>query len=315
MWFNNIVVYQFQTPFDKTAETIQEAMEEHHLKPCPAHARQSQGWVNPISDSNQKIHSIFGCHVAVAAKDMRLLPASIIQSVLEEKMDAFELSQNRPMRRAESLQLKEEIEFELLPKAFTVQKKDWLYIDTVNQWIVIHGANLNKASEVMTLLTKTLGSMDAVLLTSDADLGDLFNRWLREPLSLPLGLSLQKNCILINNKDDKSQYNCKDIEQNRDDLIALLDQGYGVSSLELAWQDRVQFTLTDNFMLKRLKCMDYVDDTFKDNNKLDSEQEKFDANFSLLAGEIRGLLTFLISACKKPQAATITERESMACPA
>jgi recombination associated protein RdgC len=225
-------------------------------------------------------------------------------------MSAFELEHNRPMRRAESLQIKEDIEFDLLPKAFTMLKKDWLYIDTTKQWIVINGSNQNKASEIITQLTKALGSLAAAPLSIDADLNNLFSAWLRVPLSIPEGLSLKQNCVLINGKNDKSQYSCKDIEQNKEELIALLEQGYSVSSVELAWFDRIQFTLTDNFMLKRLKCIDYLDDAFKDNTKLEGVQEQFDANFSLLAGELRDLLTFLIGSCHKKDAASVVGSES-----
>jgi len=301
MWFNNIIIYQLPMPFEKSTDEMDAALDEHRLKPCPPHARFSQGWVNPFKETEEKLHSIFGCHILVAAKEVRLLPSSIINAVLEEKMQSFEIEHARPMRRAESLQLKEEIEFDLLPKAFTVQKKDWLYIDTTKQWVVIHGANQNKAAEVMTQLSKAMGSLAAAPLLIEANLNELFSAWLRDPASMPAGLSLQQNSVLINGKDDKSQYTCKDIEQNRDELITLLDQGYAVSSLELAYQDRLQFTLTDTFIMKRLKCIDYLDDAMKDNDKLENEQEKFDANFSLLAGEIRCLLTFLISVCCKKE--------------
>lgn len=313
MWFNNIVVYQMSEPFQKSDDEMKAALEEHRLKPCPPHARQSEGWVSPFNEIEEKLYSIFGCHILVAAKELRLLPASIISAVLEEKMAAFELEHNRPMRRAESLQLKEDIEFDLLPKAFTVLKKDWLYIDTAKQWIVVNGANQNKAAELINRLGKALGSLTSAPLSIDADLGELFSVWLRDPSSIPEGLSLQHNCVLINGKNDKSQYSCKEIEQNKDELITLIEQGYTVSSLELAWLDRIQFTLTDNFMLKRLKCIDYLDDAFKDNTKLEGDQEQFDANFSLLAGEIRGLLDFLIKVCRKKGVVATPEEEPEVC--
>ena len=66
-------------------------------------------------------------------------------------------------------------------------------------------------------------------------------------------------------------------------------------------------------MLKRLKCIDYLDDAFKDNAKLEGAQEQFDANFSLLAGEIRGLLDFLMAACRKKEAVTSPGKEPVAC--
>lgn len=304
MWFNNLVVYQFNTPFEKNADELEQDLEEFRLKPCPPHARQSQGFVAPLDEEKGRVYSLYGCHLLVAAKEVRLLPSSIIQAVLEEKNNAFELTHNRPMRRAEILQLKEEIEFDLLPKAFSVQKKDWFYIDTNKQWLVINGVNPNKASEIITLLTKALGSLDASPLMPDSDLSTLFARWLHEPASLPDGLVLAKSCVLVTSGEDKSQYTCKDIEENSEELAALLAQGYTVSSIELIWQERIQFVLTNSFLLKRLKCLDYLEDAFKDNGKLDNDQEQFDANFSLLTGELRDLLSFLMNACYKETTGT-----------
>ena len=302
MWFSNLVVYQLQTPFAITPEEMHNALEELRLKPCPPHARQSEGFINPFSDLEEKIYSINSCHVVVAAKEMRLLPASVIKTELEEKLEAFKESQQRPMRRAEKLQLKEEIEFDLLPKAFTVQKKDWLYIDTFKQWVVVNSSSPNKASDIMSLLIKALGSISAVPLTVEVSLSHLFARWLSEPQSLPEGLSIGRRCVLINSMDCKSQYNCKDIEQNGNEINTLLGEGYCVSSLELTWQDRIQFVLNDNFQLKRVKCIDYLDDAMKENAQAETEQEKFDANFSLLVGEVRELVSSLIAICEKAEA-------------
>ena len=310
MWFNNLVVYQFNTPFEKNSDELEKVLEEHRLRPCPPHARQSQGWVAPLDETKGRVYSLYGCHLLVSAKEVRLLPSSIIQAVLEEKNEAFELNHNRPMRRAESLQLKEEIEFDLLPKAFTVQKKEWFYIDTTKQWLVINSANLNKASEVVTLLTKALGSLDASPVVLDTDLSTLFASWLREPSSLPEGLAMGKNCLLVTGGEDKSQYTCKDMEQNSEELITLLSQGYLVSSIELVWQERIQFVLTNHFLLRRLKSLDYLEDAIRDNGKLDNEQEQFDANFALLAGELRNLLTFLMESCRKKDATSSTGTDS-----
>lgn len=307
MWFNNLVIYQFNTSFEKNADELEQALEEFRLKSCPPHARQSQGFVAPIDEGKGRVHSLYGCHLLVAAKEVRLLPSSIIQAVLEEKNNAFELTHNRPMRRAEILQLKEEVEFDLLPKAFSVQKKDWFYIDTNKQWLIINSTNPNKASEVITLLTKALGSLDAAPLMPDSDLSTLFARWLHEPTSLPEGLLLAKSCVLVTSGEDKSQYTCKDIEENIEELTTLLAQGYTVSSIELIWQERIQFVLTNNLLLKRLKCLDYLNDAFKDNGKLDNDQEQFDANFSLLTRELRDLLSFLIDACRKKETVVVTE--------
>src|SRR3990167_6437037 len=226
MWFNNLVVYQLQAPFAITHETMHHALEEFHLKPCPAHARQSQGFINPFYDRDEKLYSICNCHIIVAANEVRLLPASVINTILNEKLEEFELNQQRRMRRAEQLQLKEELEFELLPKAFIVQKKEWLYIDTFKQWVVINSSNPNKAADLMGLLIKALGPLSAEPLVVDISLSLLFKNWLSEPQSLPDALSLGRRCMLIKSQDDKSQYICKDIEQNGNEIDTLLAEGY-----------------------------------------------------------------------------------------
>ena len=118
---------------------------------------------------------------------------------------------------------------------------------------------------------------------------------------------LGKSCVLVTGGEDKSQYTCKDIEENSEELAALLAQGYTVSSIELIWQERVQFVLTNNFLLKRLKCLDYLEDAFKDNGKLDDDQEQFDANFSLLIGELRDLISFLMDKCRKKETVVVPE--------
>ena len=302
MWFNNLVVYQFNAPFMQNIDELEQALEEYRLKPCPPHARQSQGWTAPLDKVPSRVYNLCDCYLLVAAKEVRLLPNSIIQTVLEEKLNAFELNHNRPMRRAERLQLKEELEFDLLPKAFTLQKKDWFYIDTVKKWLVINSANLNKAAEIVALLTKTLGSLDAAPITMESDLSALFANWLQAPSSsLPEGLELGENCLLVTSGDDKSQYTCKDIEENREEIVALLAQEYIVASVELIWQERIKFVLTNEFLLKRLKCLACLDEEFKDNNKLDQDQAQFTANFLLLVGELRKLLIFLINLLESPK--------------
>ncbi|HAT9649193.1 TPA: hypothetical protein JBD48_15970 [Legionella pneumophila subsp. pneumophila] len=100
MWFNNLIVYQFNTTFEKNTEKLAQSLEEYRLKPCPPHARQSQGFVVPFDEQKERVYSLYGCHIMVLAKEERLLPSSIIQTVLEEKIKAFELTGSVENRKA-----------------------------------------------------------------------------------------------------------------------------------------------------------------------------------------------------------------------
>lgn len=299
MWFKQLIIYQLQDSLSISPEDIHEALEESRLRPCPPHARETLGWVNPMTDMDEKVYSINGCHMMVAAKEVRLLPSSVIQAVLQERVNSIELSEQRQIGKSEARKLKEDIEFDLLPKAFTLQKKDWLYIDTMKQWVVVNTTNRNKAADLIALLNKAIGPLSVEPLAVEINLSDMFSRWLCEPRSIPADLSLGQNCVLVNSGDDKSQYSCKNIERNNDEIEALLQRGYAVHSIDLNWSDRIQFTLTNQLGMKRLKCMEYLQDTVQENNQLEDKFAKFDADVSLLVGEVRTLVSFLISLCKK----------------
>ncbi|WP_276970516.1 transposase domain-containing protein [Tatumella ptyseos] len=68
-----------------------------------------------------------------------------------------------------------------------------------------------------------------------------------------------------------------------------------VTSLGIDWQERIQFTLTDSIRLKRIRP---ATELLERNNDIDREDTaaRFDADFSLMAGEILILIGSLVDA-------------------
>ena len=67
--------------------------------------------------------------------------------------------------------------------------------------------------------------------------------------------------------------------------------------MSLIWKERIQFTLTHEFVLKRLKSLDYLVDDFNDIKGLEEEFQRQDAALTLLSGELRELVNALLTAC------------------
>ena len=72
-----------------------------------------------------------------------------------------------------------------------------------------------------------------------------------------------------------------------------LKEGKQCTRLALTWRDRVSFVLTENAAIKRLNPLDVVREGRESLDEGDARQV-FDAEFTLMAGELSGLLADLL---------------------
>ena len=291
MWFNNLIIFQYESKLSPTLEELQSQLMEYRIKHCPPHAKSIIGFDTILPDTpDNYLYSSNNCYLGSFTQKQRLLPASVIKAALDEKKLAYENEYQKRMPRSELMQLKENLEFDMLPKAFTVDKKRWFYIDTKKQWVVINTAQPTQASDIISHLIKAIGSLNYSPLKIDTAIAQFMQAWITAPEMLSYGFKLGKQCQLIRSEDDKTSYNCKDIETHHGYLCELLEQGFIVKSMELIWEDKISFSITDNLIFKRLKCLDSLNEDLKDNQSMDSKWAQLDADLTLLSGEVRLLV-------------------------
>jgi recombination associated protein RdgC len=290
MWFNNVLVFQYE--LDKAVD-LAACFEDQILKPCPPHARFIYGWAPIFADV--LVHEVAGCSLFYLGKEERILPKGVIRRILEERVQLLESQQNRIVKRAEKSQMAEELEFELLPKSFCVQKKMAALFDSSSQRLIINSASTTQASQLTSLLRKSLPGIRIEPLEHGENLAIKFTRWIKEPASLPASFQLASNCLLFSPQDDKKRFNCKGYELPADEILALLSQGLAAAEISVIWNERIQFTLTHDLTIKRLKCLDYLVDEFAEVKQLEEEQQR-DAALVLLAGELRTLINDVLAA-------------------
>jgi recombination associated protein RdgC len=68
------------------------------------------------------------------------------------------------------------------------------------------------------------------------------------------------------------------------------------AELSLIWNERIQFTLTQEFVFKKIKSLDYLNDEFNEIKKLDDAHQQNDASLMLLSGELRQLTDDVLAA-------------------
>ncbi len=282
MWFNNVLIYSYQS---KQMFSQIQAMEQERLKPCPPHARFTFGWIPPFEQ--ELIHEVAGCITVCLGKEERILPRSVVQRHLTEKIKALETERGFAVKRSERAHLAEDIEFELLPKAFCLQKKLYALFDTVEQRLILNTSSVNQASQLLALLRKSIPDIQIDPVGSPDNLALRFNDWINHPNDLPPNFSLASDCILSSLDNEKKRFACKGGELN--EIQSLLAQGFSATELSLIWDERIQFTLTQALSLKRIKCLDYLQDELHQIADMDGEELQRDARITLLAGELRGL--------------------------
>ncbi|MBL7481132.1 recombination-associated protein RdgC [Legionella bononiensis] len=291
MWFNNALIYQYE--LDEACD-LNASLAEEILKPCPPHARFTYGWLPAFAD--EMVHEVAGSALICMGKEERILPRGVINKMLEEKIQMIETQHGRTVKRAEKAQIAEDLEFELLPKSFCVQKRLPAILDTVSKRIIINASSNNQASQLTSLLRKSVAGITIEPLTHTENLAVRFAEWIHSPETLPEDFQLASDCLLFSLDDEKKRVHCKGYELPAEEILTLLSQGMATAEISLIWKERIQFTLTHDFTFKKLKSLDYLLDDFNEIRELDEEYQRQDAALTLLGGELRELTNDLLKA-------------------
>ncbi|USQ13047.1 recombination-associated protein RdgC [Legionella lytica] len=293
MWFNNALIYQFELD---DASVLEASLVENILKPCPPHARFIYGWSPVFSD--ELVQEVAGTSLICMGKEERLLPRGVVNKMLAERVQVLENQHGRMVKRAEKAQMAEDIEFELLPKSFCIQKRLLAILDAASKRIIINASSNNQASQLTSLLRKSVPGISIDPITLTENLAVRFAEWIQAPATLPANFQLASDCVLFSLDNEKKRIHCKGYELPADEILTLLEQGMVTSEISLIWKERIQFTLTHDFTFKKLKSLDYLVDDFNEIKALDEELQQRDAALTLLSGELRELTNDLLAAFK-----------------
>ncbi|ARB91543.1 recombination-associated protein RdgC [Legionella longbeachae] len=306
MWFNNALIYQYE--LDDTCD-LAVSLAENILKPCPPHARFVYGWLPLIAD--EMIQEIAGSSLICLGKEERLLPRGVINKMLAEKVQLLETQQGRMVKRAEKAQMAEDIEFELLPKSFCVQKKLLAILDSSSKRIIVNTSSPNQAAQLTSFLRKSVAGISIEPLSHTENLALRFAEWIHSPETLPQHFQLASDCLLFALNDEKKRVHCKGYELPAEEILTLLSQGMATAEISLIWKERIQLTLTHDFTFKKLKSLDYLIDDFNEIKQLDEEYQQRDAALALLSGELRELINDLLAALIVKHTEEKTELEAV----
>ena len=162
MWFKNLILYRLNSPFEPSPEELAEAMAGDAFKPCGGLEASSIGWDKPLGRSGSElVHAANGRILLCARKEQRLLPPSVVRETLEERLDRIAVHEHRKVGHKERSRIRDEIVFELLPRAFAGSTRTFAYLSPQDGWLVVDASAMGRAEELVVLLGESLGQLDA----------------------------------------------------------------------------------------------------------------------------------------------------------
>jgi len=295
LWFKNMMVYRLNRDIPLSADEMEKQLDAFTFSPCGSQDLSKTGWVSPMGNRSDALtHKNNGQIVICARKEEKILPAPVVKQALEAKIDKLESEQSRKLKKTEKDSLKDEVLHSLLPRAFSRFSQTYLWIDTVNNLIMVDCASAKKAEDTLALLRKSLGSLPVVPLTLESPIELTLTEWVRSG-DLPAGFALMDEAELKALLEDGGVIRCKKQDLVCDEIANHIEAGKLVTKLALDWQERIQFVLADDGSVKRLKFSDTLRDQNDDIDREDFAQ-RFDADFILMTSELAALTSNLVEA-------------------
>jgi recombination associated protein RdgC len=292
MWFKNIFIYRLPDDFHITPAALQEKLALKPLMPCSGLDKQSLGWVSCRGD-DRLVHIANKQMLFALGVEQKLLPASIINRFTKERVADIEAQQGYKPGRKQLKEIKQVVTDDLLPRAFSVQRTTYAWLDLAKGRLVIDAASSAKAEELLDHLGKTVDNFPVQLLHTELSPIAAMTDWLAGE-NAPAGFTIDRELELRSSDESKATVRYANHALEGKEILAHISAGKRAARLGMTWNDRISFVLNEHLQIKRLEFLDIIKE--ESSKVADNEDELFELDFTLMTGELAKLLTDLTEA-------------------
>ena len=292
MWFKNLQIYRLTAPWTMTSEQLEASLAPQTFASCGNLDMQTQGWVSP-RDNGMLVHTVNRQLLLQLATEKKLLPSTVINQVTKARAAEIEEQQGFKPGRKQMKELKEQVTDELLPRAFSIRRSTFVWIDPVNGRLVVDAASPAKADEVFKLLLKSLETLPFASLRTERSPLSAMTDWLAAD-EAPAGFTVDQDTELRATGEGKATVRYVRHTLEAEDVRRHIAAGKQCTRLALTWSDRVSFVLTESLAIKRVAALDVLKENT--DSTMQNEDERFDTDFALMTGELAKLIGDLVEA-------------------
>jgi recombination associated protein RdgC len=293
MWFRNLRAYRLDEGWSFSPAFLETALAKAAFEPCSASQMESHGWVPPRGNPGELIVTINRQQLIALGTEQKLLPASVIRQYVQGRLEEIETQQGYKPGRGQIREVREQVTAELLPRAFVKRRLTYVWIDPVGRWLVVDAASAAKADEVIEQIKRALDSLPLLPMHTALSPATAMTEWLAAG-EAPVPFTIDRDCELRSMAEEKATVRYTRHVLEAEDIRRHLEAGKRATRLALTWNSRVSFVLTEDMHIKRLAFLDLL----KEQAEKDSADggDVFEADFTIMAGELSGLLKDLLAA-------------------
>ena len=292
MWIKNLQQFLLSSKWTLSAADLEDKLAEMPCRPCGPQELRTEGFGEPLKGFNRLVYSAEGLLLITWQEQARLLPGGVVNEMVAEKVDELEAVENRKLARREKNEIKEQIIFEALPRAFTRTRRINVVIDTKDGRVLVDSSSAKQAETVTELLRKALGSLPISRPQTKIAMPTLMTEWLQDPKKTPAGFGIGDRCELRDGNSDGPVVRGTGLNLFGDEVKSHLAAGMLLSKVNLSWQDQLEFDLTDDLSIKRIRPLEQLQEQMDDQDAEDAESALL-ADLTLQGMNLRKLLNEL----------------------
>ena len=219
--------------------------------------------------------------------ETKAVPADVIARKAQELAQKYEDETGFKPGKKMRAEFKEEVKFTLLPHAFAKRTATFVWLSPEG-FIVVDTASQHKTDDILSSLIQSFEGMSVKPVHSLQSPSAAMAQWLIDQDS-PLSFSVDRECELVAPDESKAVVKYGRHPLDIDEVRSHVRQGKIPTKLALTFNGRVSFVLTNNLTLKKLTFLDAT-------AVLHDKEDAFDADVTLLAGEMTPLISGLLEA-------------------
>jgi recombination associated protein RdgC len=293
MWFRNLQIFRLTPTWEFSSEQLTEALQRGLFQGCGATDRMARGWVPPRGNDGELVFAVGRQQLIALGVEQKLLPSSVVRQYADAKLKQIEVAQGYKPGRKQAQEVREQVELELLPRAFVKRGATLIWIDPVNRWLLVDSSSSARADEVIEQLKVSLGELPLTLLKTQLAPGTAMTQWLAAGEAMG-SFSIDRDCELQASAEERAAVRYVRHSLDSDEVRSHIANGKTAKRLALTWNDRISFVLTEQLQIKRLAFLDILKEDAE--RQSENADDLFAANFTLMSGELAQLLTHLVEA-------------------
>ena len=291
MWFRNLQIFRLTPDWAYSTDALAAALQRGIFQGCGASDRQALGWVPPRGEDGDLVFGVGRQQLIALGIEQKLLPMSVVRQYAAAKLEQIAAAQGYKAGRKQTREVVDQVEAELLPRAFVKRGLTYVWIDPVNRWLLVDASSSARADEVMEQLKLSLGELPLTLVKTQIAPATAMTQWLAAGHA-PGSFSIDRDCELQAAAEERPAVRYVRHNLDSEEVRSHIAGGKSATRLALTWNDRVSFVLTEQLQIKRLAFLDLLKEDAE--RQAENADDLFAANFTLMCGELSQLLQHLV---------------------